>query len=501
MKIQLETLDLLRPWPKFVLRDGYHAVNVLVRLGAVPIGEVLVRPARKRVVSYRRLRHTLAKKLAVPLLKNILREGLAAGPEAMKSIPADAFPALTMAQSDWRKSLKFIEDELLLPRGLPEPMRSWVIQAQGQRSWPMPPVTVAVCTRDREKILEECIRHLQGLDYPNFEILIIDNSRDPVPTHEIAARCGVEYVRCQKGGLSRARNAAIANARHEWIAFTDDDCRPESNWLKELVRPTQDQHCRCACGLVLPAQLENSAEITFEVYGGLGRGCAPRVFDPAFLTASKSQPAQTWRIGAGANMLLHKGLMRQIGGYDVDMGPGPHSVGGCGEDTDVFYQVLRQGYNIHYAPRAIVHHFHRSSPQALRKQIYSYAVGHAAYHTRCFLAYGDYRSLIQLVWHLPRWFARNLRRGINGKTKYPFSLVFLEIRGTVAGPVQYAAKKVARWWKRWFAKPQTTEAAAPPRVEPIVPTPQSVKDAPVHKPVEKVASYGPHAGDESFRAA
>jgi glycosyltransferase involved in cell wall biosynthesis len=499
MKYQLEQLDLLRPWPQLTLRDGYHAIQILVRLGAIPVGEVFVRPARKRVVSHRGLRRLIARKHATPLLKNILREGLASGPEALMSVPADAFPPLTMAQAEWRKTLRFVQDELLLPDGLPEPMRSWVVNAQARRSWAMPAVTVAVCTRDRESILEGCIRHLQGLDYPKFEILVVDNSRDPVPTHEIAQRCGVEYVRCPKGGLSRARNAAIANARHDWIAFTDDDCRPEANWLMELVRPVQDQNCRCVCGLVLPAQLENAAEITFEIYGGLGRGCAPRVLDPGFLTTSYSRPAQTWRIGAGANMLLHKGLMQQIGGFDIDMGPGPRSVGGCGEDTDVFYQVLREGYNIHYAPRAIVHHFHRSSPKALRRQIYSYAVGHAAYHTRCLFAYGDYRSLIQLAWHLPRWFARNLKRGVNGKTKYPFSLVFLEIRGTVVGPLHYGAMKVRRMWKNALVRLRAAAGA----VDPVVAEPASaVKVAtPVLKSEATREEYGAHAGNESFRAA
>ena len=496
MKYQLEQLDLLNPWPEFVLREGYHGIVFLVRMGAIPVGEVFVRPARRRVVSHRGLRHRIARKHAGVILKNLLREALALGPQALKSIPRDAFPPFSLGHNHWRKGIVFVEENLLLPSGLPEPMRSWVVDAQAGQSWPLPPVTVAVCTRDRENILEGCIRHLQGLDYPNFEILIVDNSRDPVPTREIADRCGVEYVRCLKGGLSRARNAALANARHEWVAFTDDDCRPETNWLKELVRPTQDQKCRGVCGLVLPAQLENSAEITFEIYGGLGRGSMPKVYEPHWLRASLSRPAQTWRIGAGANMLLHRRFCQQIGGFDVDMGPGPRSIGGCGEDTDVFYQVLRQGYSIHYAPRAIVHHFHRSSPRALRKQIYSYAVGHAAYHTRCLFAYGDYRSLIQLAWHLPRWFARNLRRGVNGRTKYPFSLVFLEIRGTVVGPFQYGAMKVRRWWKQLFAKPQ----AAPVVAEPIAVEPEALKLVEAIKARPR-KEYDAHAENKSFRVA
>src|SRR5205814_5902117 len=176
-------------------------------------------------------------------------------------------------------------------------------------------------------------------------------------------------------------------------------CKPEPNWLRELVRELQDSRCRCVTGLVLPAQTESSAEITFEIYGGLGRGYHPITFDPSFLRRSRFAPGQTWRIGAGANMLLDRDLvLHMLGGFDIDMGPGPHSVGGCGEDTDIFYQLLRRGYNIHYTPRAIVHHYHRSSPAALRKHIYSYAIGHAAYHVRCLTRYRDHRSLFQLIY-------------------------------------------------------------------------------------------------------
>ena len=462
MKIQLEQLDLLHPWPQITMREGYRAVCVLVRIGAIPIGEVMVRPVRKRALSHRRLRRRIARKHTAAILKNILREGMSLGPEALKWFMAGAWGNFQMVGAESRRTQQYVEERILLPTGLPSPMREWVIEAQGQRSWPLPGVTVAVCTRDREEVLEGCIRNLLQVDYPEFEVLVVDNGRDPVPTRDVCERLGVRYVRSQVPGLSRARNVAIANARHDWIAFTDDDCRPEKNWLAELARPTQDQNCRCVCGLVLPAQLENSAEITFEIYGGLGRGYTYRVIYPGFLRASKTHPAPTWRIGAGANMLLNRKFLQRIGGYDVDMGPGPHSVGGCGEDTDVFYRVLHRGFNIHYAPRAIVHHFHRSSPKALRKQIHGYAIGHAAYHTRCFFKYCDHRSLLQLIWHLPRWFARNIRRGLDGRSKYPFSLVFLEIRGTIRGPFEYAAAKVKRAWKWMFPKRQMTDPADAP---------------------------------------
>jgi GT2 family glycosyltransferase len=226
------------------------------------------------------------------------------------------------------------------------------------------------------------------------------------------------------------------------VAFTDDDCRPEPNWLRELVRPLQDTNCASVTGLVLPAALENAAEITFEVYGGLGRGYQDKTWDGWAISKSRYRPVQTWRMGAGANMLIDAPRVLELGGFDLDLGAG--AAAPCSEDTEVWYHLLRKWHTIHYTPRAVVHHHHRSSPEELRKQIYAYAKGHAAYHWRCFWRYRDYRSLLHLMLHLPLWFRRNLKMGMAGQTKYPFTLVFLEVKGTVVGPIAYTAAKARR---------------------------------------------------------
>jgi GT2 family glycosyltransferase len=432
----------MRPWPTLRLQDGYHAARVLVRVGSIPVGEVFARPAVSRFITPKRLRRRMVKRLTPHLLKILARAALGAGPEVMKGSSVVA-PVLA-GPSNVRAARKFAGEKLLVPEGLPSPYRDWILAMEHQYKFQCPPVTVAICTRDRPEELERCLENLKRLDYPDYDVLVVDNSKDPSPTRALADQFGVSYAREPKAGLSRARNMAMKSARAPWIAFTDDDCQPEPNWLRELVREMQDGNCKCVTGLVMPAQLENAAEIAFELYGGLGRGYVPVVFDPLFRTKIRTAPAPTWRIGAGANMLLDASFVGEFG-YDVDLGPG--GVGGCGEDTDVFYRILRSGYTIHYNPRAIVHHSHRSSPEALRKQVYQYAIGHAAYHWRCFWRYRDYRSLIQLIWHLPNWWRRNIKLATTGKTTYPISLIFLEIRGTFRGPMAYSAVKIKRFGK------------------------------------------------------
>jgi glycosyltransferase involved in cell wall biosynthesis len=442
MRIQLEQIDLLQPWPQIALRPGYHAVRVLAYVGVAPLGEVTCRPARHGVVTHRGLRKRIARKHSLTLLRMLSREGLNAGPDALKAFDPDAKSNYLLSWSKWRQSAQWVERNLLLPRGLPAPYRDWVIESQAKINYPLPPVTVVVCTRDRPEALARCIESLKQLDYPSLEIMIVDNSTDPKLTREVVDRAGVTYTRVPGKGLSRARNAALHLVATRWVAFTDDDCRPERNWLKELVRPLQDTNCACVTGLVLPAALENAAEITFEVYGGLGRGYQEKAWDGWTIHKSRLRPAQTWRFGAGANMLIDAPRVLELGGFDLDLGAG--SAAPCSEDTDVWYQLLRRWHSIHYTPRAIVNHYHRSSPEELRKQIYAYAKGHAAYHWRCFWVYRDHRSMLHLLFHLPMWFRKNLKMGMAGKTKYPFSLVFLEMKGTLFGPLLYTQAKARR---------------------------------------------------------
>jgi hypothetical protein len=78
MKIQLQELDLLKPWPAMSLGSGYHAVRVLVRLGKIPVGEVMTRPSRRGTVIPQRLARRIARRLMFPLLKLLSRRALSA---------------------------------------------------------------------------------------------------------------------------------------------------------------------------------------------------------------------------------------------------------------------------------------------------------------------------------------------------------------------------------------------------------------------------------------
>jgi len=98
-----------------------------------------------------------------------------------------------------------------------------------------PKVSVVICSYNGSKTLDGCLRSLQKLNYPDYEVILVnDGSTDSVP--EIAARYPfIRYHAQPNRGLSVARNTGMELAEGEIIAYTDDDCFAEEDWLYFLV--------------------------------------------------------------------------------------------------------------------------------------------------------------------------------------------------------------------------------------------------------------------------
>jgi hypothetical protein len=98
-----------------------------------------------------------------------------------------------------------------------------------------PRVSVVVCSYNGGKTLEQCLRSLQALDYPDYEVIVVDDGSTD-DTGEILARFPeVRAVRQSNQGLSFARNVGLRLATGEVVAYTDSDCYADPDWLTLLV--------------------------------------------------------------------------------------------------------------------------------------------------------------------------------------------------------------------------------------------------------------------------
>lgn len=153
----------------------------------------------------------------------------------------------------------------------------------------LPRISIVVPTIvERTEELRRCIASIEQLDYPNFELLLVDNRRvvpvpDPLPAL-VHGRTWLRVIRESRPGISAARNEGVSNADGDVVAFTDDDVRVDSQWLRALgTRLALNPDLDAVTGLILPAELESPAQIWFERYYNGFNG--QRTFLPLILSA------------------------------------------------------------------------------------------------------------------------------------------------------------------------------------------------------------------------
>jgi GT2 family glycosyltransferase len=260
--------------------------------------------------------------------------------------------------------------------------------AAGDTQADLPPMSVVVCTRDRPDQLRDMLASIVDSDYPEFEILVVDNGPASGLTRPVAEEFrdrGVRVVDAPVPGLSTARNIGIENARFDIIAFTDDDVVVDARWLPNLARGfAHGPDVACVSGLVPTAELISPSQAYFDRRVGWASSCEPAVYhldspppgDPLF-------PFRVARFGTGANFAIRRSVARELGGFDEGMGVG--SPTGGGEDIDMFVRVLLGGYRFAFEPGAVIWHRHRATSQGLETQIYNYGLGLGAWMAKLML--------------------------------------------------------------------------------------------------------------------
>ena len=301
-------------------------------------------------------------------------------------------------------------------------------------------MSVIVATRERPASLEACLRTLLAVDYPAFEVLVVDNAPATRVTEELVERLGgpaSRYLVEPRPGASRARNLGAREAAGEVLAFTDDDVLADSQWLRGLVRGFgRAPGVACVTGLVPSAELETEFQLLFDSRVSWGTSCEPRLYDlDENRHIDSLYPYIPGALGTGANFALTRRAFQSLGGFDEALGPGRPALGG--EDLDLFVRVLLARHRVAYEPSGLVWHVHRRDERALRRQLFGYGAGLAAYAFKRLISPSTFLDVLR---RLPRGL-RRVRVGpkVSDRRRVPLPprLLAIELLGLALGPAAY----------------------------------------------------------------
>jgi glycosyltransferase involved in cell wall biosynthesis len=299
------------------------------------------------------------------------------------------------------------------------------------------PVSIVIGTRDRPDDLHGCLSCLVAQETNRrVEVIVVDNNPASGQTAQVVAMFpGVRLLREERRGVACARNTGILASSGEIIVTVDDDVRMPGDWLEKLVAPFSSGDYWAVTGNVLPLETETAGARLFEAYGGLGRGSEPFEVDADWFNGFRLRAVPTWRLGGTANAAFRRSVFEhpRIGLMNEMLGSGMPA--GVGEDTYLFYRVLKAGGRIRYEPSAYVRHRHRPELDGLRRQIYAYSKGHVAYHLITLLWDRDVRALTRLLAALPVTHLRRiLRRTASRAERQMLPVTLIEVAGNLAGP-------------------------------------------------------------------
>jgi glycosyltransferase involved in cell wall biosynthesis len=211
------------------------------------------------------------------------------------------------------------------------------------------PVTVVVPTRDRVEMLERCLATLRADLGGDDEIVVADSaSADPAAVVATAERFGARVVRCDRAGASLARNSGWRQARHELVAFIDDDVRVHRGWADAIVSGFTDDAVGFVAGRVVVPEDQQGAERPVAISSRTERELL--------------HPGLSGDLGASANLAVRRRALVATRGFDETLGPG--SWAASAEDLDLIDQLFRAGWSGLFEPAAVAEHDQwRTRPQ------------------------------------------------------------------------------------------------------------------------------------------
>ncbi|HQT61308.1 MULTISPECIES: glycosyltransferase family 2 protein [unclassified Acidiphilium] len=209
-------------------------------------------------------------------------------------------------------------------------------------------LSIAICSHNRGRQTERCLAALAPLP-ETVEAIVIDSGSAPDQAETIRAAAtqhGARHLRLPTPGLSEARNAALASARGDWIAYLDDDATPWPDWCAVLLRTiAADPDLAATGGLILPqwqAQLPG--------WWPPALRAVLTIIDPP-CTDESTAGLDPY----GANIAFRREVLTRLGGFPTCLGRRGRLMI-SNEETYVLRRLRQSGLSVRFTPDLVVYH-------------------------------------------------------------------------------------------------------------------------------------------------
>ena len=227
-------------------------------------------------------------------------------------------------------------------------------------------ISIIVVNWNGRKLLQDCLGSLAAQDYPDLEIIFVDNG---------STDASIQFVRTTfpkvriielstNEGFAGGNSQGLKLASGEFIALVNNDARVEVHWLSSLVQPMLKDPTVGICASKLlfadSAQINSAADGLTTGAIGFNRGLAENAGafrKPEFVFGA-----------CGAAVLYRRSMLDEIGFLDEDFFL-------YDEDTDLNFRAQLAGWKCVYVPSAVAYHKGNATAGRLSDT-------HVYYHTR-----------------------------------------------------------------------------------------------------------------------
>lgn len=173
----------------------------------------------------------------------------------------------------------------------------------------LPPVSIIVITLNRAALLDRCLQQILKLDYPRYEVIIVDGGSIDNTQQILTKYKQYKYFKIiyhPRPGIPAGKNIGIINSKYSLVAFVDDDNMVTRGWLKKLVKKLLD----------LPEKIAATTSV--------------------------------WK-WSGHAICYKKKVLYEVGLFDERFTR-------LRDDTDLAFRMFDKGYDIVHVPEAIFYH-------------------------------------------------------------------------------------------------------------------------------------------------